>query len=47
MLRGTGITCPPFETYVGDLVAAVNDHLRSRQRRRAPEVEVEVDDPLS
>jgi nucleoside-diphosphate-sugar epimerase len=48
MLRGSGIACPPFETYVGDLVGAVQEHLQVRQRRRlAPESELEVDDPLS
>jgi nucleoside-diphosphate-sugar epimerase len=48
VLRDTGVDCPPFETYAGDLVAAVQDHLKVRQRRRdVRESEVEVDDPLS
>lgn len=48
LLRGTGITCPPFETYASDLVAAVQQHLKIRQRRReAPLSDTEVDDPLS
>ena len=48
LLRGGGIACPPFETYAGDLVAAVQTHLKTRQRRREPtESEAEVDDPLS
>jgi len=48
ILRGTGITCPPFETYAADLVAAVQQHLKvQKQRREAPRSETEVDDPLS
>ncbi len=48
MLRGTGIACPPFETYVADLVAAVQEHLEARQRRReGTAADLEVDDPLS
>jgi len=47
-LRGTGIACPSFETYVGSLVTAVQDHLKTRQKRRGgSESELEVDDPLS
>jgi nucleoside-diphosphate-sugar epimerase len=48
MLGGTGVACPSFETYVADLVAAVQEHLQYRQRRRSiPDTELEVDDPLS
>ena len=48
LLRGSGIACPPFETYAGDLVTAVQEHLKTRQRRREPSAnEAEVDDPLS
>jgi len=48
ILRGTGLTCPPFETYAADLVAAVQEHLKvQKQRREAPLSETEVDDPLS
>ncbi len=47
LLRGSDIACPPFETYVGNLVSTVQDHLRARQKRRAPEAELEVEDPLS
>ncbi|UQA58984.1 SDR family oxidoreductase [Polyangium aurulentum] len=50
-LGGTGIECPPFETYVELLVAEVEQHVRARRMRREstrplPE-EPEVDDPLS
>jgi nucleoside-diphosphate-sugar epimerase len=48
ILRMSGITCPPFETYAGELVAAVQEHLKLRQRRREMQSdEMEVDDPLS
>jgi thioester reductase-like protein len=50
ILRGTGIACPSFETYVGDLVLTVQEHLKTRQKRRgtpAPDLEPETDDPLS
>jgi nucleoside-diphosphate-sugar epimerase len=49
-LAGAGIECPPFETYVDELVAEVESHVRARRTRRAsvrPPAEVEVDDPLS
>lgn len=47
-LRGTGIACPPFESYVGDLVSVVRDHIDAqKQRRRGAALEKEVDDPLS
>jgi hypothetical protein len=46
-LAGTGVACPPFESYVEELVAAVHDHIRKRRERRASAIEVEVDDPLS
>ena len=48
LLRGTDVTCPPFETYVADLVATVQAHLKVRQKRReTSSADVEVDDPLS
>ena len=47
VLEGSGIECPPFESYVEDLVAAVKDFLRSRRERRAMRAEAEVDDPFS
>lgn len=46
-LAGTGIECPPFESYVEELVAAVEEYLRGGRERRAARVEAEVDDPLS
>jgi nucleoside-diphosphate-sugar epimerase len=49
ILRGSGVACPPFETYVGELVSAVQDHLKARQKRReaTSAADLEVDDPLS
>jgi thioester reductase-like protein len=47
ILEGTGIACPPFESYVDQLVAVVQEHVKSRQRRREASEEAEVDDPLS
>jgi thioester reductase-like protein len=48
VLRGTGIACPPFESYVADLVSVVQEHVRAQKRRRESVTnEVEVDDPLS
>ena len=48
LLRVAGIECPPFETYTADLVTAVQEHLKTRQRRReSTPNESEVDDPLS
>jgi thioester reductase-like protein len=44
-LQGTGITCPPFEAYADQLVAVVQQYLRSSPQRDAAETEVE--DPLS
>jgi hypothetical protein len=46
-LAGTGIECPPFESYVEQLVVAVQEHIRARRERRVNSVELEVDDPLS
>ncbi|MFT3767422.1 MAG: SDR family oxidoreductase [Minicystis sp.] len=48
ILRITSVECPPFETYAGELVSAVQEHLKLRQKRReVREHDVEVDDPLS
>jgi nucleoside-diphosphate-sugar epimerase len=48
LLRDGPIACPPFETYAAELVTAVQEHLKTRQRRRQePSGEAEVDDPLS
>ncbi|MBI5537397.1 MAG: SDR family oxidoreductase [Deltaproteobacteria bacterium] len=46
ILAGTGISCPPFESYVDRLVAWVRDHTRQRRSIRPPRP-VEDDDPLS
>lgn len=46
ILAGTGIGCPPFDAYVDQLVAVVQERLRSRREQPdAPEDEDE--DPLS
>lgn len=47
VLAGTGLECPPFEAYVDDLVAAVEEHVRGRRERRSAQREAEVYDPLS
>lgn len=48
ILRGTGIACPPFESYVVDLITVVQEHIKAQKRRRASAAdETEVDDPLS
>jgi nucleoside-diphosphate-sugar epimerase len=48
ILRGTGVTCPPFESYVVDLVAVVKEHIKAqKQRRESSTSALEVDDPLS
>jgi nucleoside-diphosphate-sugar epimerase len=48
ILRPTGLACPSFETYAGDLVSAVQEHLKLKQKRREVRAnETEVDDPLS
>jgi thioester reductase-like protein len=47
-LGSAKITCPPFESYVDDLVNVVREHVKARQRRREIIAdEVEIDDPLS
>ena len=47
-LASAKITCPPFESYVDDLVNVVREHVKARQRRREIVAdEVEIDDPLS
>lgn len=45
ILRGTAISCPPFESYVDELVAFVKR--RVAERRERTESELEVEDPLS
>lgn len=43
LLADTDVRCPPFESYVDDLVEYVQHRLRERRARAAPEIE----DPLS
>ncbi len=45
ILRGTALSCPPFESYVDELVAFVKR--RVAERRVRTESELEVEDPLS
>jgi nucleoside-diphosphate-sugar epimerase len=48
VLRPAGVTCPPFESYAADLVAAVQEHMSLRHKRREDRAtDAEVDDPLS
>ncbi len=44
LLAAQGVECPPFEDYVGPLVAYVQSRLEARRQRA---VEVDVDDPLA
>lgn len=46
ILAGSGIVCPPFESYVDQLVAYVRDRVREKRERREVE-SAEVEDPLS
>lgn len=48
ILAGSGVSCPPFDSYVDTLVHAVEERLRERKERREAEVEVEgeIEDPL-
>jgi thioester reductase-like protein len=46
LLRGTDLRCPPFESYVDQLVAVVQDRVRSRKLARDLEP-AEVEDSLS
>jgi nucleoside-diphosphate-sugar epimerase len=46
ILAGTGILCPPFESYVDQLVALVQERMRERRRQSAT-LQAEVEDPLS
>jgi thioester reductase-like protein len=45
-LRGSGLSCPPFESYVDELVAFVKRRVQERRVRAAEESESEVEDPL-
>jgi nucleoside-diphosphate-sugar epimerase len=46
ILRGTGITCPPFESYVDQIVGYVQSRIRERRRKHDVEAQF-ADDPLS
>lgn len=45
LLRGTDLRCPPFESYVDQLVSVVQDRVRSRKVSR--DADTEVEDSLS
>ncbi|MEB2311488.1 MAG: SDR family oxidoreductase [Sorangiineae bacterium] len=45
ILSGTSVTCPPFESYVEELVSFVKR--RVAERRERSESELEVEDPLA
>ncbi len=47
ILAGSGIVCPPFESYVDQILAVVQERLRSRRERREAVDFGDVDDPLS
>jgi thioester reductase-like protein len=48
ILAATGISCPPFESYVDHIVAYVRDRVREKRERRTTNEPREVeDDPLS
>ena len=47
ILAGSGIVCPPFESYVDQIIAVVQERLRSRRERREAVDFGDVDDPLS
>jgi thioester reductase-like protein len=49
ILAAANIVCPPFETYVEQLVSVVQEHVRSRREKRDEPrgtTAAEVDDPL-
>jgi hypothetical protein len=43
LLQNTGITCPPLESYVAELVGYVKQWLEARDQKR----DVEAHDPLA
>ena len=47
ILAGSGIVCPPFESYVDQIIAVVQERVRSRKERREALEVADVDDPLS
>jgi nucleoside-diphosphate-sugar epimerase len=46
LLRGTGVVCPPFESYVDRIVNYVRTRIRQQRQREADATQA-VDDPLS
>ncbi len=49
LLSKMGVECPPVETYVHDLIAEVEEHVRLRVRRKqssASSADAEISDPL-
>ncbi|AUX39776.1 hypothetical protein SOCE26_011710 [Sorangium cellulosum] len=51
VLGGAGIGCPPFESYVDVLVAAVQERVRERRERQeleaSADADLDIEDPLS
>jgi hypothetical protein len=47
LLAGSGLQCPPFESYVDTLIAYVKQRVDRRRAKRGSPEEAEVDDPLS
>ena len=47
ILAGTGIVCPPFETYVDQIVNYVRDRVREKRERRSSGPETDDKDPLA
>jgi thioester reductase-like protein len=46
LLAGSGLECPPFESYVGVMVQAVREKLLEQKRRTMAETSDSLDDPL-
>jgi thioester reductase-like protein len=47
ILAGSGIVCPPFESYVDQIIGVVQERVRSRRERREALEIADVEDPLS
>lgn len=47
ILAGSGVACPPFESYVDQILAVVQERVRARRERRETAELLDVDDPLS
>jgi thioester reductase-like protein len=45
ILAGTGIVCPPFESYVHSIVAYVRDRARERRERRESPLDISDESP--